>query len=559
MESAAASRLGGALRARRFDRSPSPEHFSSAIEPTNAPAERVGSVTVEAMMSDSTPVFYGDLRSHERVPLKFSTFIASCKSYLRESDAVSSSMAVQEEISKESANLSEPCSTSLSTRDQFYIAQVAISNDENKQRCPLQTLREDFLTPEFLATKSFSSINFWMNRAQSRSSTHYDPHHNLLCVVAGRKVVVLWPPSACPFLYPMPVYGEASNHSAVNIENPDYSVHYRAKHSQEYSEKIILEPGDALFIPEGCALASAKRDFETPNLLLRFHQVDSDDLTIAVNFWWKSSIMSNMLEHMDAYYLRRIVSREDWSTRKWHTSFDDINAILLVNLVSFTGQNEMLRKCSAGELGAHQSADEYSKGSKEVNTADEVVNHDGTNENPGLLQQLEPYALQVLFELISLVHEGVKVVGQETQDHAAEPTTSKDETCEQKGECERIVEENLSLLESDPIANIFLDLEPLEFRKILLAMVHHFPRTVEALVLHMLSPVGAEILTRKFDEMDQLTTKEQQDEFYKLFYSIFEDQYAVMDAILNKKELFAFQAFRNVLDQYLGAHVDRPR
>ncbi|XP_020096263.1 uncharacterized protein LOC109715579 [Ananas comosus] len=545
MESAAASRLGGALRARRFDRSPSPEHFSSAIEPTNAPAvfhgvvrdwrafsewnplnggldyleERVGSVTVEAMMSDSTPVFYGDLRSHERVPLKFSTFIASCKSYLRESDAVSSSMAVQEEISKESANLSEPCSTSLSTRDQFYIAQVAISNDENKQRCPLQTLREDFLTPEFLATKSFSSINFWMNRAQSRSSTHYDPHHNLLCVVAGRKVVVLWPPSACPFLYPMPVYGEASNHSAVNIENPDYSVHYRAKHSQEYSEKIILEPGDALFIPEGW-----------------FHQVDSDDLTIAVNFWWKSSIMSNMLEHMDAYYLRRIVSR-------------------LVD----KEMNEMLRKCSAGELGAHQSADEYSKGSKEVNTADEVVNHDGTNENPGLLQQLEPYALQVLFELISLVHEGVKVVGQETQDHAAEPTTSKDETCEQKGECERIVEENLSLLESDPIANIFLDLEPLEFRKILLAMVHHFPRTVEALVLHMLSPVGAEILTRKFDEMDQLTTKEQQDEFYKLFYSIFEDQYAVMDAILNKKELFAFQAFRNVLDQYLGAHVDRPR
>lgn len=100
-----------------------------------------------------------------------------------------------------------------------------------------------------------------------------------------------------------------------------------------------------------------------------------------------------------------------------------------------------------------------------------MVNHDGTNENPGLLRQLEPYALQVLYELISLVHEGVKVVGQETQDHAAEPTTSKDETCEQKGECERIVEGNLSLLESDPIAKIFSDLEPLVFRKILLAMV----------------------------------------------------------------------------------------
>lgn len=45
------------------------------------------------------------------------------------------------------------------------------------------------------------------------------------------------------------------------------------------------------------------------NLLDRFHQVDSSDLTIAVNFWWVSSIMSDMVEHMDAYYLRRILNR----------------------------------------------------------------------------------------------------------------------------------------------------------------------------------------------------------------------------------------------------------
>ena len=37
-----------------------------------------------------------------------------------------------------------------------------------------------------------------------------------------------------------------------------------------------------------------------------------------------------------------------------------------------------------------------------------------------------------------------------------------------------------------------------------------FPRTLETLVLNMLGPVGAEILTRKFDEIDQLTTIEEQ-------------------------------------------------
>lgn len=37
---------------------------------------------------------------------------------------------------------------------------------------------------------------------------------------------------------------------------------------------------------------------------------------------------------------------------------------------------------------------------------------------------------------------------------------------------------------------------------------HNFPRTLEALVLHLLSPVGAEVLTRKFDEIDQQNTEE---------------------------------------------------
>lgn len=41
--------------------------------------------------------------------------------------------------------------------------------------------------PPFLETKNLASINLWMNITRSRSSTHYDPHHNLLCMVAGCK------------------------------------------------------------------------------------------------------------------------------------------------------------------------------------------------------------------------------------------------------------------------------------------------------------------------------------------------------------------------------------
>lgn len=90
-------------------------------------------------------------------------------------------------------------------------------------------------------------------------------------------------------------------------------------------------------------------------------------------------------------------------------------------------------------------------------------------------------------------------------------------------------------------------------------MAHNFPRTLEALILHLLSPVGAEVLTRKFDEMDQLTADEDRNKFYEVFYGAFDDQCAAMDAILSGKECFAHQAFQNVLDQYLGIHFDGPK
>ncbi|KAM3351766.1 hypothetical protein ACQJBY_023589 [Aegilops geniculata] len=315
------ARVEAGLRAAHFSSPPSSDGFAASIEPKNVPAvfrgvlkesaassrwdplhggldyllEKVGpDVAVEAMMSSTGHVFYGDLRSHERVSIPFSTFMHSCKSYLGGLNAASDS-SKDKGIGEEPTCSEEMYSASSENSEQLYLAQVSILNTENKERCSLEVLKEDIQEPIFLKGKPFSSINFWMSRAHMRSSTHYDPHHNLLCVVAGCKKVTLWSPSASPFLYPMPVYGEASNHSGVSIEEPDYSSYTRAKYMKEYSERVVLNCGDALFIPEGW-----------------YHQVDSDDLTIAINFWWKSRIMTEMLEHMDAYYLRRILRSEDW-------------------------------------------------------------------------------------------------------------------------------------------------------------------------------------------------------------------------------------------------------
>ncbi|KAA8543288.1 hypothetical protein F0562_021217 [Nyssa sinensis] len=526
---------------RRYEELPLAEEFSSQIELRNVPAvfsgciknwkafsnwnpshggldymqERVRSSIVEGMLSRSAPVFYGDIRSHERVPLPFSTFIDHCKENLKNIDRDRGICFESEKRVLEGSDTEQGHLLSGDASQQIYLAQVPIMNIENEERVQLGNLREDIQTPVILETKDLASINLWMNNARTRSSTHYDPHHNLLCIVAGCKQVVLWPPSASSFLYPMPLYGEASNHSSVALENPDFSIHPRAKQSMDYSQKVILHAGDALFIPEGW-----------------FHQVDSDDLTIAVNFWWRSNMMSGMLEHMDAYYLRRILRR---------LSDKEMNQIL----------------CGDGKLEFHTCEQPNNVKADQCNH--NLDQNNGSDSSKGnklkqriTLHELEPLAVQALHELVSLVHDRVNCADQsQTRD-----SVSTNDSAGGKGEPRQNVKTNLFLMEDDPVARIFWILQPLTLQNVFLVMVHNFPRTLEALILHLLSPVGAEVLTRKFDEMDQLIAEGDRNEFYQLFYGVFDDQFAAMNAILNGKESFALQVFKNVLDKYLGINFD---
>lgn len=71
----------------------------------------------------------------------------------------------------------------------------------------------------------------------------------------------------------------------------------------------------------------------------------------------------------------------------------------------------------------------------------------------------------------------------------------------------------------------------------------NFSRTLEAFMLHALSPVGSEALTKKFEQLDQMIPTNEQclDQFYQKFYSVFDDQLSAMVALLSQKELFACQ------------------
>ncbi|XP_020879089.1 uncharacterized protein LOC9307978 isoform X2 [Arabidopsis lyrata subsp. lyrata] len=494
--------------------------------------ERAGSVEVEAMLSRTAPIFNGDIRSHDRVSLPFSDFIRFCKQHI--SDKGNGS-----DVDAKSADLT-PMPEDYRP-GQIYLAQFPILNDEKEEKVQLKILRQDIQTPTLLGEKSLSSINFWMNSAQARSSTHYDPHHNLLCVVSGRKKVVLWPPSASPSLYPMPIYGEASNHSSVGLENPNLSYYPRAEHSLKQSQKVILNAGDAVFIPEGW-----------------FHQVDSEELTVAVNFWWQSNIMSNMPEHMDSYYLRRIARR-----------LIDREMSLLVSKPSSTDLRHQSEHIDQSHIG--MAGNESIK--KGLSTLHEKAS----------LHDLDPSASQALHELISLVHDHVNAVDTSKGLQHTSPSCSE-------GEKSKFLVNALSCLEDDRVAHLLWNLEASRLRDVLLAMARYFPRTLEALILHMLSPIAAEVLTQKFDEIDQQTGEEDRfcpeallcfyfhtlklesnllslfffsfpilrNQFFREFYGAFDDEAAAMDIILSRKESFAFQAFKSVLDKYLGVNIASP-
>lgn len=269
----------------------------------------------------------------------------------------------------------------------------------------------------------------------------------------------------------------------------------------------------------------------------RFHQIDSNDLTIAVNFWWRSNVMSSLSEHMDSYYLRRVLRR--LMDKEMNQVLDKAASSVTERMKNHKCELHNDREPAQSDHGLDQSCKRQDLKEKEL-------------QQKILLHDLGPYPLRALHELVSLVHDHVNVADI-SQPMQSTSTTNSDLNVEDK--YGKIVVTRLFCLEDDPIAKILWTLEPDILQDVFLAMAYNFPRTLEGLILHLLSPVGAEVLTRKFDEMDRQTSEKNRNKFYQVFYGAFDDQFAAMNAILNGKESFALQAFKNVLDKFVGVKL----
>ncbi|OWZ24325.1 hypothetical protein PHMEG_000643 [Phytophthora megakarya] len=175
---------------------------------------------------------------------------------------------------------------------QFYLAQCPIAvlkPDATCTKASLPAVMDGFLIPTCLQDKPVTQVNLWMAVQPGRTTLHYDAYHNILVVLYGKKTVKLYPPSETEKMYPFPVHTKSVNHSQVNIAQPDLEKHERFPEASAQCFEVVA--GDALVIPEGW-----------------WHQVDSDEFTIAVNYWWDGMRKQLVADkRMIPYYARVLV------------------------------------------------------------------------------------------------------------------------------------------------------------------------------------------------------------------------------------------------------------
>ena len=106
------------------------------------------------------------------------------------------------------------------------------------------------------------------------ASCHYDAPDNIAVCAAGRRRFTLFPPEQIHNLYPGPLEptpgGQAV--SVVDFHDPDFKRYPRFREALAYARSVVLEPGDALFIPS-----------------MWWHHVEGlERFNVLVNYWWGS-------------------------------------------------------------------------------------------------------------------------------------------------------------------------------------------------------------------------------------------------------------------------------
>lgn len=130
----------------------------------------------------------------------------------------------------------------------------------------------DVRRPNLFPDSRIAAENLWIGGGGCISPLHYDPSENLLAQIVGHKRIILFPPDDLANVYPYGAMTKIPHLSRVNPTHPDFSKFPRFARTRRI--ECVLHPGEMLFIP-----------------FCWWHQVESVDFTVSVNFWWNVPIL----------------------------------------------------------------------------------------------------------------------------------------------------------------------------------------------------------------------------------------------------------------------------
>ena len=218
---------------------PSPEHLASL-------QSEVDICSIEETNGD---VYYGDVVRREHLRMKISSF----------SDGF---------IARERKEYHWLHDVGLN----LYLSQATLFSSCSTEPIQVTGLEHVIERPQPLSSGRYQTrhINLWMNISPARTGLHYDQYHNILVLSRGRKIVSLVSPKHLKATRPIYLLaGGGANHSSASS-----AAELLAAGSLQPEELhvFVMSPGDAIFIPEGW-----------------WHDVESDECSMALNFWFKSN------------------------------------------------------------------------------------------------------------------------------------------------------------------------------------------------------------------------------------------------------------------------------
>lgn len=137
----------------------------------------------------------------------------------------------------------------------------------------IPALKADIRIPDYCTLRTSDlenighvSIKAWLGPKNTISPLHYDPEHNLLCQVFGRKHIILVSPADSANLYAHDTE-MLCNTSQLNAAQLDLERFPLAAQATFYN--ITLQAGDCLYIPPKW-----------------WHYVRAESESFSVSFWW---------------------------------------------------------------------------------------------------------------------------------------------------------------------------------------------------------------------------------------------------------------------------------